>query len=66
MVGPSYALLDPLLPASGRYTARWRLQLNIDPETLKGIARPDMIRSAEISKLAYRLRLITTIKKTMF
>lgn len=38
LVGPSYALLDPLLPADGRYLARWRLQLNIDPETLKGIA----------------------------
>jgi predicted transcriptional regulator of viral defense system len=38
LVGPSYALLDPILPASGRYTARWRLQLNIDLEILKGIA----------------------------
>lgn len=38
LVGPSYALLDPILPASGRYTARWRLQLNIDSENLKGIA----------------------------
>jgi len=37
MVGPSYALLDPQLPAQGDYLARWRLRLNIDPEVLKGI-----------------------------
>lgn len=38
MVGPSYALLDPLLPAGGRFLSRWRLQLNIDIETLEGVA----------------------------
>lgn len=37
-IGPSYALLDPLLPKSGLFLSRWRLQLNIDTETLKGIA----------------------------
>ena len=37
LVGPSYALLDPLLPAGGRFLSRWRLQLNIDPEILKRI-----------------------------
>lgn len=37
-IGPSYALLDPLLPKNGRFLSRWRLQLNIDTETLKGIA----------------------------
>ncbi len=37
-IGPSYALLDPLLPKSGQFLSRWRLQLNIDSETLKGIA----------------------------
>lgn len=37
-IGPSYALLDPLLPKSGQFLSRWRLQLNIDTETLKGIA----------------------------
>jgi predicted transcriptional regulator of viral defense system len=37
LVGSSYALLDPLLSADGRFLARWRLQLNIDDETLKGI-----------------------------
>ena len=37
-IGPSYALLDPFLPKSGQFLSRWRLQLNIDTETLKGIA----------------------------
>jgi predicted transcriptional regulator of viral defense system len=37
LVGPSYALLDPILPADGRFLRRWRLRLNIDVETLKGI-----------------------------
>lgn len=37
-IGPSYALLDPFLPKSGQFLSRWRLQLNIDIETLKGIA----------------------------
>lgn len=38
LVGPSYALLDPLLPEEGHYLARWRLRLNIDTQILKGIA----------------------------
>jgi len=38
LVGPSYALLDPILPRDGRFLRRWRLQLNIDSETLKGLA----------------------------
>jgi len=38
LVGPSYALLDPILPADGRFLRRWRLQLNIDSEILKGIS----------------------------
>ncbi len=29
-----YQRLDPLFPAKGRRTARWRLQINIDPEEL--------------------------------
>jgi len=37
LVGPSYALLDPILPTDGRFLKRWRLRLNIDAETLKGI-----------------------------
>jgi len=38
LVGPSYALLDPLLPADGHFVAHWRLRLNIDPDILKGVA----------------------------
>jgi predicted transcriptional regulator of viral defense system len=38
LVGPSYALLDPLLPAEGHFLASWRLRLNIDSDTLKGVA----------------------------
>lgn len=30
----SYALLDPVLPDEGRYLARWRLRLNINPDEL--------------------------------
>jgi predicted transcriptional regulator of viral defense system len=37
LVGPSYALLDPMLSSQGHYLARWRLHLNIDPDVLKGI-----------------------------
>jgi len=37
MIGKSYALLDPFLPSEGVYLARWRLRINIDTETLKGI-----------------------------
>ncbi len=37
MVGSSYALLDPILPAEGRFLSRWRLQLNIDEKSLNGI-----------------------------
>jgi predicted transcriptional regulator of viral defense system len=37
MIGPSYALLDPMLMPEGPYTARWRLRINLDPEILRGI-----------------------------
>jgi predicted transcriptional regulator of viral defense system len=37
MIGASYTRLDPILPASGRYQRRWRVQVNIDDETLKGL-----------------------------
>ena len=39
MVGSSYARLDPLLPDDGPYLARWRLRLNLEPETLQSIVR---------------------------
>ena len=39
MVGTSYARLDWLLPDDGPYLARWRLRLNLEPETLQAIVR---------------------------
>lgn len=39
MVNASYARLDPLLPDGGPYLARWRLRLNLEPETLQTIVR---------------------------
>jgi predicted transcriptional regulator of viral defense system len=39
MVTASYAQLDPLLPEGGSYLARWRLRLNLEPETLQAIVR---------------------------
>jgi len=38
IIGPSYARLDPLLPEEGKYLARWRVQLNLDPDMLKELA----------------------------
>ncbi len=35
----SYALLDPLMPAEGRYQARWRLRVNVEPDELHAIVR---------------------------
>jgi predicted transcriptional regulator of viral defense system len=35
IVTPSYTLLDPSLPATGRHIARWRVRANIDPDELK-------------------------------
>lgn len=39
LVGTAYARLDPLLPDDGPYLARWRLRLNLEPETLRSIVR---------------------------
>lgn len=39
MVSASYARLDPMLPEDGPYLARWRLRLNVEPETLRTIVR---------------------------
>ena len=36
---PSYALLDPLLPAEGAYQTRWRLRVNVEPDELRAIVR---------------------------
>ena len=35
LINLRYSLLDPTLPAKGSYRARWRLQVNLDPEELK-------------------------------
>jgi predicted transcriptional regulator of viral defense system len=35
----SYVLLDPLMPAEGRYLARWRLRVNIAPEEMNALVR---------------------------
>ena len=36
---PSYVLLDPMLPREGKYNAKWRLRLNIDPEEMLALVR---------------------------
>lgn len=35
----TYAILDPLLPAEGKLTARWRLRLNVDPDEITSVVR---------------------------
>ncbi len=35
----SYAILDPLLPDEGKFLARWRLRLNVDPEEIVSVVR---------------------------
>ncbi len=35
----SYALLDPMLPCEGKYNAKWRLRLNIDPKEMLALVR---------------------------
>jgi predicted transcriptional regulator of viral defense system len=35
----SYAILDPLLPEEGRFLARWRLRLNVDPAEITTAVR---------------------------
>jgi predicted transcriptional regulator of viral defense system len=37
MVGTAHVRLDPLLPVSGHYLARWRLRLNVEPDMLQAI-----------------------------
>lgn len=34
-----YTLLDPMLPAEGKFIARWRLRLNVNPEEITAIIR---------------------------
>jgi predicted transcriptional regulator of viral defense system len=33
----TYCLLDPVLPAEGRFLARWRLRLNVSPEEMQAV-----------------------------
>jgi len=35
----SYAVLDPMMPDEGKYRARWRLRLNVEPEELESVVR---------------------------
>ena len=39
MVVSHYVSLDPFLPEQGPRLARWRLRINIEPETLETIIR---------------------------
>jgi predicted transcriptional regulator of viral defense system len=34
---PTYLVLDPTLPKEGPHLKRWRLQINVAPEEIKGI-----------------------------
>lgn len=38
-VVPSFVLLDPSLPAKGRYKSSWKLRVNISPEELREITK---------------------------
>jgi len=35
----TYAALDPVLPAEGKYLRRWRVRLNVAPEELRAVVR---------------------------
>jgi predicted transcriptional regulator of viral defense system len=35
----TYAILDPLLPDEGKFMARWRLRLNVDPDEIISVVR---------------------------
>lgn len=35
----TYAILDPLLPDEGKFMARWRLRLNVDPDEIVSVVR---------------------------
>ena len=35
----SYALVDPLMPEEGKFLARWRLRLNVEPEEIELVVR---------------------------
>jgi predicted transcriptional regulator of viral defense system len=33
----AYSLLDPIMPAQGKHSARWHLRLNVDPEEFRAV-----------------------------
>jgi predicted transcriptional regulator of viral defense system len=35
----AYQLLDPILPAEGKFLARWRLRVNVSPEEIQAVVR---------------------------
>ena len=35
----TYSILDPIMPAEGKFLARWRLQLNVSPEEIETVVR---------------------------
>ncbi len=35
----SYAVLDPMLPVEGKFLARWRLRLNVEPAEIEAVVR---------------------------
>jgi len=35
----TYVLLDPVLPADGKFIARWRLRLNVSPKEIAATIR---------------------------
>lgn len=35
----TYLLLDPLLPPEGKFLARWRLRVNVNPEEIQAVVR---------------------------
>jgi predicted transcriptional regulator of viral defense system len=37
--GGTYSLLDPVLPSQGKYTNRWHLRLNVDPDEIRAVIR---------------------------
>jgi predicted transcriptional regulator of viral defense system len=35
----TYSILDPVMPAEGKFLARWRLKLNVSPEEIEAVVR---------------------------
>jgi len=35
----TYSILDPVMPAEGKFLARWRLRLNVTPEEIEALVR---------------------------